>query len=472
MKERGLRTPLSHWAALTAAILLYLVLFFVYYPPLAGIDDEIGYVNQAVIWSKGTLTAEDSGIAGYSGVNGWYTTWRNPGHPLLITPLIVLFGLGSIFISGAAIHAVLTLVAALICDTLERSPLWALLVLWHPTLSVYSRTIMGDTAAGLFVLLAVLAVLRFRRGWMWASLFLGVATWMRWHSALVIPFFVFVLWRELAPSRRKEAIQCLLVAAALIAPLLAYNVLEHGRPGGQSLLGLGFFFPNLGFYAVSLLLIWPGMLLSLVYQSRLAAYTWAMCVPIVLFFCFYFFHDQGATFLQTEILGQRLLLCILPVWIVMYGLVLSEHWLPVFQARLGRPAIAAAMAGVAALLLLAQWYTFSRHQAQLLTLQGMRNEVARNVPPNSVILANAMVRKLFGIPDPALPRYQWLIYDLEHSATLPSTRWYLAFFPKRPGDEISDGVAEYATAHNLTRIPTSLPGLLLFETPPTLYDKR
>ena len=35
------------WGALVALMAGYAALFFAYYPPLAGIEDEIGYLNQA-----------------------------------------------------------------------------------------------------------------------------------------------------------------------------------------------------------------------------------------------------------------------------------------------------------------------------------------------------------------------------------------------------------------------------------------
>jgi hypothetical protein len=466
------RTLRVHWIVLLAAVLSYLGLFVVYYPGLSAVDDEVGFVNQAVILSKGALTAESAGIGGYGEVNGHATPWRNPGRSMLIVPLIVLLGLHSIFISGALIHAAMTFAAALVHDTLGQSPLWALLVLWHPTLSIYSRTIMGDAPAGLFLLLAVLAILRFDRGWLWAGLFLGVAVWMRYHVALVVPFFVLAIWQNTLRLRggRADAIKCLAAAAVVMAPVPVYNLAQFGRifgryaPGDQGLLGANFFLPNLGFYALALMVIWPGMLLSLLHRSRVSAYARAICLPVLAFFCFYFFHDSGTSFLQTEILGLRLLQCVLPVWIVTYGVFLSETSVPLLRARIGPAAFAGAAAAVALVLLLSQWYAFSVHQRYLLALERTRNDVARRIPSGSVILSNVMLHKLFAIADPSLPKYEWIEYDLEHTFSPPKGHWFLAYLPRRPGDDRSDRIADYVAAHDLARVNTDSKELLVFET--------
>src|SRR5260370_33934758 len=52
----------QQWCVLFLSLAFYLTLFVVYYPPLCGIEDEVGFVNQAVVWSKGAVSAEAAGF--------------------------------------------------------------------------------------------------------------------------------------------------------------------------------------------------------------------------------------------------------------------------------------------------------------------------------------------------------------------------------------------------------------------------
>jgi hypothetical protein len=71
------------WAALAALMLAYAALFVAYYPPLPGIEDEIGFVNQALVWSRGAISAEGAGLsdlADFVPVAGRHVAARHPGR--------------------------------------------------------------------------------------------------------------------------------------------------------------------------------------------------------------------------------------------------------------------------------------------------------------------------------------------------------------------------------------------------------
>ncbi|HEY2156835.1 MAG TPA: hypothetical protein VGH33_14485, partial [Isosphaeraceae bacterium] len=51
------------WAILGALMVAYAALFAAFYPPIPGIEDEIGYLNQAWVWSRGSTSAEGAGYA-------------------------------------------------------------------------------------------------------------------------------------------------------------------------------------------------------------------------------------------------------------------------------------------------------------------------------------------------------------------------------------------------------------------------
>ncbi len=466
----------QQWCVLFLSLAFYLTLFVVYYPPLCGIEDEVGFVNQAVVWSKGAVSAEAAGfqsMTDFVPAQGRTVPWRNPGRSLIVLPFVVASGLRSIFVSGALIHVAIALTAALIHARLGQSPLWAILVLSHPTLSIYRRTVMGDAPAGLFLLLAVFAVLSRPAPGFLAGVLIGLAVLMRYHSGVVVPFFALTLWRDSKLAQPKlEALKCLAVSGIVITLIAFYNIYLHGSPFGATAgyFAAHFLVPNFVFYAVALLLVWPGMLVApLVEKSRLGSLALATCFPVLSLFSFYYFHDTGSSLAETLVLGQRLLQCVLPIWIVTFASVLDCAMLPMLERRwqVLKPALIAAACLV---LLTEQWYLFRRHEGYLRGLKAVRDELAATVPAGAVIVSNSMVLKLFGIPDPALPRYRWIPFDgAANYATGLQTElrpWFFGVLPKRPDDEVLRRLPEFVQRYGLVPVHTVTPKLLLYAALP------
>ena len=146
------------WAVLGALMLGFAGLFAAYYPPISGIEDETGFLNQAIVWSRGAVSSEGAGfpcgLHDFIELKGRHVPARHPGRSLLALPLLVLGGTRATFVSGLALHLLATLAGAALLVRLGRSPLWAVLILFHPTLAVYSRTVLADGAAGAGLLLA------------------------------------------------------------------------------------------------------------------------------------------------------------------------------------------------------------------------------------------------------------------------------------------------------------------------------
>lgn len=463
-----------HWLLLLGCMAVYLSLFAVYYPPLSAIEDEIGFVNQAIVWSKGAISAEAAGyraLPDFIEIKGRTVAWRNPGRSLIILPFVAAGGLRSAFVTGALIHLSTTLLAALLHETLGQSPLWAILVLCHPTLSIYSRTIMGDTPAGLFVLGSVLIILSRPTPGFWAGTLLGLGMLMRYHVVMVLPFVAAVMWRDAGIKQHKVEALKFLVAGSMTAAFLGlYNLSLYGSVWGvtaQGYFSWRFFAPHMVFYSLALLLIWPGMLFApLLDRERISLLARSTCFPVILLFCFYYFHDRGASWAEDVVLGQRLIQCVLPVWIVAYASVISRRILPWFSSLTPGLSPAAIALGIVTLVV-AQGFAFQRHQDHLERLRAVREEVATTVPAGATIVANYMVQKLFGIADPRLPRYSWIRLD---SAVQEPNRallhvgqeWYLGVLPKGPDDEALKQLPEFLKRHDLRLIPTHTPGLLLY----------
>src|SRR5207244_9506857 len=169
-------------ATLVALGAVYLAIFLVYYPPLNAIEDEVDFVNQAVLWSKaqpGTIDLDPG---------------RNPGRSFVTAPIIAMGGVRARHLSGAVIHLAIFAVGALTLAALRVPPIWAALLLFHPTLVLYSRTMMGDSLSGLMLLVAVYAALALRRPGVVVGCALGVAVAARYQAAIVIPVFLLAMF--------------------------------------------------------------------------------------------------------------------------------------------------------------------------------------------------------------------------------------------------------------------------------------
>jgi hypothetical protein len=475
---RFFTTAAGHWSLLFVALAFYLALFSVYYPPIAGVEDEIGFVNQAIVWSRGAISAEGAGfqsLLDYVLIDGRQVARRNPGRSLIVLPFILSFGLQSIFLSGALVHSALTLVAARIHVQLGQSPLWALLVLFHPTLSIYSRTIMGDEPAGLFLTLALLAVLSMKRPGVWAGLLIGGAAIMRYQAALVAPFFAVALWRcKLISNPRREALRCLAASTAVGGLIGIYNIyLYHDIVGLRlGLFGPEYLLPEGAFYAIALTLLWPAMLpILLIDHSDLTRLARAASLPIALLGCIYYWHDTGASWAETLVLGQRLLQCVLPIWIVAYASFLDMKVLPLLRSHATSKLIPFSSLIIALALMAGQWYIFYKHTSHLNSLKIARDEIIAKVPPGSVIVANYTLEKLFGVAGSS-PRYRWLPYlspewaryyaSQSRQLDLEKRPWFIALLPKQAGKDKAEALDHYAQAYILAPVATSAPNLKLY----------
>ncbi len=472
------------WGVLAFLLLGYTALFFRYYPPIPGIEDEIGFINQGAIFSHGSISAEGAGfhdVSDFVEVAGRHVSWRNPGRSLLIVPFWIIGGVHAIYASGLVIHIAIVLVGASLFQRLIGRPLWAVLLLCHPTLAIYSRTIMGDAPAGLFLLAAVYAATTARHPGRWAGLWVGVAAIMRYQAGIVLPFIALAIafssGDEADPKRRRlEGLTCLIAGGAVAVVIVIFNLIVFHNPIGWSKQGYfsaQFILPNLIFYTQALCVLWPLMLVAPFFCARRLRWAvLAVVCPVLLTFVFYYFHDKSPSFVQTLVLGQRLIQPAIPAWVIAYGVAL-DRLLGMASGRLRGRAPSArqqprdraiAIAGCL-LLLVVTAGLFRKHQEHLLELRAAQNDIAAGVPAGSVLVANSTATKLFGVVEGTGSRYQLLQYDysgapIDNRAALDGlkTPFYLAVLPKAAGGEIPDLLNQYIQRYSMT--PLKAGGLL------------
>lgn len=472
-----------HWLFLAASVSVYLLLFFAYYPATHGVEDEVGFINQSLALSRGAITPEGAGfpvLQDFRPYKGRMVGIRNPGRPLLSAPFVALGGLNAVFLSGALLHLGLTFVGALIFVRMGLSPLWGCLLLWHPTLSLYSRTVMGDTGAGLALLIGALVVLSSRRPGVGAGLAVGAAAVMRYQAGMVLPFVALAILADpMVTRRRREALLCLVTGAGAGALIVGYNFFLYGDATGivKGEFGLRYFPGNLIFYAAVLLTIWPLMLVApVIDRSRFRLASAAVCGPTLAFFCLYYFHDRSPGLAETLVVGPRLLQISLPAWIVSYGIVVDTHLVRHLMNLLPKRAMTLLIAGLLVLLAALNGLMFDRHQRHLANLIDLRNELVEAIPADSLLLSNAVAWKLLGVPYSGVPVYRLMqVGDagLTDVMAHEDRAWYISLL-ERDGDgaigdeEILAAIEQYSCE----RITTRHPELQLYWCPPTGGGRR
>jgi hypothetical protein len=471
------------WAGLAALMFGFSLLFAAFYPPISGVEDETGFLNQALVWSRGAVSAQGAGYADglpdFILVNGRHVPSRHPGRSLLALPFLMAGGARATFASGLLIHLATTLVAAALFARLERSPLWAVLVLFHPTLALYSRTIMADGAAGAGLLLAALAVVSGRP--IAAGLAVGLAASMRYHSALALPLVAASFFLQ-SPRRWRDTSLCLLAGGLVGCGLVAYNLAVYGSPNEPFTARRGYFsaafvIPNAAFYASALMAVWPGMLLAPALDR--SPLRWLNRGVIVLFLgplLFYYFHDVAEGQVQTWIVGQRLIQVALPLWVVSYSGVLDD-WLmrPIrerMNPRLVRLGIALGCLG----LLTATGLMFARHQHYLKGLRQARDELVARMPSGSLVVYQGSLVKLIGTPvDVPAYRFRQLLFEgkpvddptvLKRDLERERRPWFLGLFHRSPGEPEGDYARSLVESFGLERVAVDSPLVTLYVARP------
>jgi hypothetical protein len=141
----------NRWTWFFVGVALWLAGAAAHWPASLTLLDEVGYVGQARLLLEGRVRpAPDSVCLSYLTPSGEIA--RYPYFfPALVAPLFALSP-RAVFAVGFVASALLALVIAMALSRWKTDPVWAVLVLAHPTVLIFSRTVMVD------ILLSALAV--------------------------------------------------------------------------------------------------------------------------------------------------------------------------------------------------------------------------------------------------------------------------------------------------------------------------
>ena len=426
MSVGGFRTKMSRLTCIGLAS--YILIFLAFYPPICGIEDEQGFVNQAIFWSRGAISAEGADLSIHLGdllpINGRHLPIRHPGRSLLALPFYMIGGYQAIFLSGILIHALLVLLASATLRRMHLPQNLALLMLFHPTLLIYSRTITADAAAGLGLLLSVYALAKpdrlTLRDIALAGLGVGLAATMRHHAAAAAPAIALVVYLRSRHFRDAAifALACFISALPLFCfNLAAYGTLLDPFSAGRGIFSFRYLSTQIPFYAESLSLFWPFMLIAplFCFRPEKSAIT-AICLTFLAMLGCYYFHDSSPSRIQTDIIGLRLMQVALPSWIIGYAALLNKMGNNLLNRHIQLNKLVNIISIVFGITLTLA--IFSRHQSRLIDYAQRRETLLKATSSGGFLLTEGLVNKLVGIYRPDQPEYE------PHHVTFQSNRSY------------------------------------------------
>ncbi len=291
---------------------------------------------------------------------------------------------------------------------------------------------------------------------------------MRYHAGLALPFVAAAFRFPAArPCPWRQAALCLASGGLCGGLIVAYNLAMFGHATDPNpsmhgpLLDTGYVSANARFYAAALMVLWPGMLLApILDRSILRWLVRGVCGLYLAFFLAYYWYDQGPSWIETAVLGLRLISVALPLWIVSYAGVVDDWVAAPLRRRMGRGASRALAAMGCLALLGATGLMFAKHQRHLDDLSAARSAMARAVPDGSAVIANGTLFKLFSIPTEP-PSYRWL-WEPPRS---PET-WYVAALAKTPADPAVARARQFAEGRGLTPVPSGDDRLFIYKSEP------
>jgi len=305
--------------------LLQIGVLFLCYPEFYGFYDEDIYLSTTYALQNGSFFYEKAEVpAPFLGIveadNGTFSQYP-PGNSALLLPFTIIhWKLG--FLKNILFYIGSFLLFISILRRLDIDPVYSLIFLLHPTLLLFSRTLMSDIPSMFFLLLAVFLI--FDKKNIGAGFSLGFLVLLRYPNLIIIAGIFATL---LCTKEYKKALLLLPGIFFFSFILLAYIMHTFGFPlgpfsvSGARSFGFQYFIHNFPYYLLSLNVLFPGMLFVAIFSGFKSRKNYFFVIPafaVIIFYSFYYYIDGGSNVLQKLVKGQRFMVPIIPLLLIPY----------------------------------------------------------------------------------------------------------------------------------------------------------
>ncbi len=381
--------------------------FLAFYPSNYGIVDEAAYLTTSYTFARGEIYYDQAGMNQapmmVTTSTGHLVSKYPPGNSVLLLPFTVLSWQG-VFLRGLLLTGLCLLLFTMLLNFYKLPRMYALLFLFFPPIVLFTRTIMSDLPAMLMALTGLYFFVTKRN--MWAGVFTGLGVYMRYPLALLIIAFALVL---LARREIRTFLFFCLSALLSLVPLLGYHIFVFGNimgPASQYGADLGFrvYWGTLGGYALSLIILYPLMLIApFVYRGKDKGIFISALVIYFLFHAFQSYIDSSADFVQWLVMSQRYLLPIVPFLLVPYA------------ALLDRIKIARKLVLPVSLVLAITCVIINNRHAQFLRVQDRYQKLVYHYAGNcDLMICN---KDVFEVVNPYVKYVNWLPFEKQRKLT-------------------------------------------------------
>jgi hypothetical protein len=373
---------------------IYVALYLIYYPCTYAIFDEACYIDLAYALRHGTTFLDQAGLGTlhFPVEAGRHLVSIYPvGNSFFLMPFTFL-GSRGVFLYGLVFHLLGFLIFIKVLRKAEIDPRYAVLYLFYPPMFFFSRTLMSDIPAAVFVLLAFYLYQRGKHVGTGAAL--GLSFVIRYAGVALVPvFLVFALMKK-----KTEGVKVALGFLPFVLFVLLYNYVTYGgalRTGypGQALpFDLHRYGMHFLTYAVSLSVLYPLMIaVPFLYKKmyrREVLVSFIVMLVFLLFSSFAFaMYAQPSlkSIVKSSLLGVRYLFPVVPFLLLAYSSVCAK-WLK----KKGLVAVL--------IMLVISSVAISRyHQGYLRSGARFRELLYSHTSESSLILCNGEVTELVSI---------------------------------------------------------------------------
>ena len=371
-------------------IFLFVALWLYWYPQYFTFADEGEYMHTAALLSKGILPPVTDPLLSfkYNTIDKihFYPQYTL-GMGLLFAPLLWVFSWKLLFFLPLFLHLASFVLLSRVFRMLHYNENFAMLFLFHPGLVFFSRTLMSETPSIFLILLATYFYLQSHRDEkkaVYAGIILGISLFFRYTNGIFFLVFFVVSFFE----NKQRAKYLLLGFLPFVFLLLLMNFHIYGtqligyKPsqflGKTEYAGLIQRVILLGKYILPLLLIYPGLLLTVFfYKGTIRKEIFLLLLGHGLWFFALNAQTFHYDFLKNLVLGPRYVYPFYALLLIPYA-ALAEKWIKI------KPIILLILL-LSSSIVMAKHHTFTKENYDIM------QTIYDNTKENSILYGNSYV---------------------------------------------------------------------------------